>query len=109
METADLLWQVNWEYFTESPTHTGCPYKGEASYHHASINGKTYKDVVWGYKSPLLESALIQGMHCFYPEKVDMWLDGEKKAKEANIVVQAKKEIEGSQQATEDHLTRCGC
>jgi uncharacterized protein (DUF427 family) len=71
--------QVNWEYLTESPTKTGCPYKGEASYYHAVVSGKTYADVVWWYEFPLLESALIQGMLCFYPDKVDMWVDGEKR------------------------------
>jgi uncharacterized protein (DUF427 family) len=54
--------QVNWEYLTPSETHTGCPYKGEASYYNAVVNGKEYKDVVWWYKNPILESAMIIGM-----------------------------------------------
>src|SRR5271170_1167570 len=94
--------QINWEYLSPSTTHTGCPYKGEASYYNAVINGKEYKDVVWWYKSPIAESVLIAGMvspvtsprpplfHsdkpkadaqvqlCFYPDKVDMWIDGKK-------------------------------
>ncbi|KAK4946018.1 hypothetical protein LTR10_014820 [Elasticomyces elasticus] len=67
---------VNWEYLKESETHTGCPYKGEASYYNAVINGKEHKDVVWWYKNPTLESALIAGLLCFYPDKVDTWVDG---------------------------------
>jgi uncharacterized protein (DUF427 family) len=54
--------QVNWEYLTPSETHTGCPYKGEASYYNAVVNGKEYKDVVWWYKNPIAESAKIIGM-----------------------------------------------
>lgn len=100
VENADLL-QVKWEYLQESQTHTGCPYKGEASYYHAMINGKKYEDVVWWYRFPLLESTLIQGMLCFYPDKVDMWVDGEKKEKEADIAARAKKEIENASQAND--------
>jgi uncharacterized protein (DUF427 family) len=54
--------QINWEYLTPSETHTGCPYKGEASYYNAVVNGKEYKDVVWWYKNPIVESAKIIGM-----------------------------------------------
>lgn len=67
---------VKWEYLTPSETHTGCPYKGEASYYNAVVNGKEIKDVVWWYKNPTLESGLIAGMLCFYPDKVDTWVDG---------------------------------
>ncbi len=56
---------VNWEFLKPSDTKTGCPYKGEASYYNAVVNGKEYKDVVWWYKSPTMESALIIGMVCF--------------------------------------------
>jgi len=67
---------VKWEYLTLSETHTGCPYKGEASYYNAVVNGKEYKDVVWWYPNPTMESASIAGMLCFYPDKVDTWVDG---------------------------------
>jgi len=67
---------VKWEYLTPSETHTACPYKGEASYYNATVNGKEYKDVVWWYKNPTLESAQIVGALCFYPGKVDTWIDG---------------------------------
>ena len=58
---------VNWEFLTPSETKTGCPYKGEASYYNAVINGKEHKDVVWWYKSPTMESALIIGMVNNFP------------------------------------------
>jgi len=67
---------IRWEYLTPSETHTGCPYKGEASYYNAVVNGKEHKDVVWWYKNPTLESGQVAGMLCFYPDKVDTWVDG---------------------------------
>jgi len=89
MLTTRMKRQVNWEYLTPSPTHTGCPYKGEASYYNAVIGGKEVKDIVWWYKSPTMESALIIGMLCFYPDKVDMWIDGEKAGKNGMPIVKA--------------------
>lgn len=55
-----------------------CPYKGKSSYYSANINGKEYKDVVWWYRYPTAESALIAGYVCFYNEKVDVYVDGVK-------------------------------
>ncbi|EHY58451.1 hypothetical protein ABEF92_007584 [Exophiala dermatitidis] len=69
---------VRWEYLTPSATKTGCPYKGEASYYNAVIDGRETKDVVWWYPNPTLESGLIRGMLCFYPDKVDTWVDGKR-------------------------------
>lgn len=70
---------VNWEYLTESETKTGCPYKGEASYYHVKLgDGTEVRDAVWWYKSPIKESGEIVGMVCFYPEKVQYWVDGVK-------------------------------
>lgn len=57
-----------------SDTRTQCPYKGEALYHNVVVNGKEYKDIVWYYSRPTVESAAIAGLRCFYNEKVDIWL-----------------------------------
>jgi len=67
---------VNWQHLRPSATKTGCPYKGQASYYDAVIEGKEYKDVVWWYESPTSESAAIKGMLCFYPDKVATEVDG---------------------------------
>jgi uncharacterized protein (DUF427 family) len=70
---------VKWEYLTESLTKTGCPYKGEASYYSVKLgDGTEVKDAVWWYKSPIKESNEIIGMLCFYPEKVEYFIDGVK-------------------------------
>ncbi|HTW19333.1 MAG TPA: DUF427 domain-containing protein [Mycobacteriales bacterium] len=62
-----------------TPTHssTHCPYKGTASYWSLNVNGKTYDDLVWTYRTPLPESQKIAGLVCFYNEKVELWVDGE--------------------------------
>ncbi|KAK5082198.1 hypothetical protein LTR05_007341 [Lithohypha guttulata] len=72
---------VNWEYLKPSQTKTGCPYKGEANYYNAVIDGKEHKDVVWYYQNPTSESAAIRGLLCFYPDKVDTYVDGKPIAK----------------------------
>ena len=40
------------EYFQSSPTHTVCPWKGEASYYTIEVNGETNKDAAWYYPNP---------------------------------------------------------
>lgn len=69
---------VKWEYLRKSGTETLCPYKGRANYYDVVVNGKEYRDLVWYYRYPTSESAPIAGYMCFYNEKVDVWVDGEK-------------------------------
>lgn len=60
-----------------SKTQTGCPYKGEAEYYSVEVKGgKKVEDCVWYYNTPLLESAKVEGLCCFYNEKVEIELDG---------------------------------
>jgi uncharacterized protein (DUF427 family) len=40
---------LNREYFSESDTHTVCPWKGVASYYTVQVNGQTNKDAAWYY------------------------------------------------------------
>jgi uncharacterized protein (DUF427 family) len=68
---------VRMEYLTPTETHSVCPYKGTASYWSVTVNGKTYDDIVWGYPSPVAECPKIEGLACFYNEKVDVYVDGE--------------------------------
>lgn len=67
---------VKQEYLTPSSTTTKCPYKGLAQYYNVTVEGKEHKDVVWWYEYPTTESAAIQGLVCFYNEKVDVFVDG---------------------------------
>jgi uncharacterized protein (DUF427 family) len=59
----------------DSDTITRCPYKGEASYH--SVPSEGGKDLVWCYRSPIPEASRLQGLLCFFNERVDIELDGE--------------------------------
>lgn len=70
------LADVHMEYFRPSDSHTGCPYKGTADYWHLEVNGTTYQDLVWTYRTALPESERITGLVSFYNEKVDLTVDG---------------------------------
>jgi len=67
---------VKQQYLTPSSTTTKCPYKGLAQYYNVTVDGKEYKDIIWWYEYPTTESAAVQGMVCFYNEKVDTYVDG---------------------------------
>ena len=49
--------------------------------YNVNVNGKEHKDVIWYYTTPTAESAAITGLACFYNEKVDIFIDGEKEDK----------------------------
>lgn len=55
---------------------TKCPYKGEAEYYHIKIHDTVIENAIWYYRLPTHESAAIAGLVCFYPEKVEIILDG---------------------------------
>lgn len=40
---------LNKKFFSESETHTVCPWKGTASYYHVNVDGKTNEDSAWYY------------------------------------------------------------
>ena len=44
--------------------------------YNVTVNGKEYKDLIWWYKTPTLESAPVVGHLCFYNEKCDIYIDG---------------------------------
>lgn len=64
---------VRQDLLTPTDLSTACPYKGVARYW--SIG--EHENIVWSYPSPLPESQPVQGLYCFYNEKVDLFIDGE--------------------------------
>ena len=74
LPTAD----VRMEHLTPTDTSTGCPYKGFARYWTVTVDGTDHVDLAWGYDDPLPESAPVEGLICFYNEKVDLTIDGER-------------------------------
>lgn len=59
------------ELLRPSDTTSRCPYKGLANYYSVDVGGRVFKDVVWSYRAPTLESGKIAGMVAFYNEQVD--------------------------------------
>jgi uncharacterized protein (DUF427 family) len=60
---------------TDSSTH--CPFKGDASYWSAEVNGELLTDIAWTYPQPISSAEQIAGLVCFYNEKLDIEVDGE--------------------------------
>jgi uncharacterized protein (DUF427 family) len=55
-----------------SAKRTHCPYKGDASYWSARIDGTVLQDVAWSYETPLSESEAIAGYVSFDGEGVEV-------------------------------------
>jgi uncharacterized protein (DUF427 family) len=72
------LSDIRLDLLTPSSTESHCPYKGRANYWSLEVDGHRYDDFVWIYRAPLPESQKIAGMACFYNEKVDLLIDGER-------------------------------
>jgi uncharacterized protein (DUF427 family) len=74
------LSDVRMDLLRPSGTTTSCPYKGTASYWHVG----EHEDIVWIYRAPLPESQKVAGLACFYNEKVDIYVDGERQERPAS-------------------------
>jgi uncharacterized protein (DUF427 family) len=72
---------VRMDLLRPSDTSSHCPYKGTAAYWSVQTDHRLHKDVVWIYRTPLPESQKIAGLACFYNERVDIFVDGEKLAR----------------------------
>lgn len=72
------LTDVRMDLLRPSDTRTHCPYKGTAGYWSVDTGANQYPDLVWIYRTPLPESQKIAGMACFYSEKVDLYVNGER-------------------------------
>lgn len=65
------------ERLSRADTSTYCPYKGEASYYNVTTAaGDTVEDVIWTYEQPYPAVAAIAGHVAFYPDKVDISVEG---------------------------------
>ena len=71
---------VRMDLLTPTETATHCPYKGQAEYWSLRIGDDLVPDLAWSYPTPLPESQKIAGLICFYPDKVDLYVDGIKQA-----------------------------
>jgi uncharacterized protein (DUF427 family) len=57
---------VNKEFFRESPKHTTCPWKGEASYYDVLVGGEVNRDAAWYYPEPKEAADNIRGRVAFW-------------------------------------------
>jgi uncharacterized protein (DUF427 family) len=64
---------------------TYCPYKGEASYWSAGA----YEHLGWSYEQPLAGAAAIAGLVAFWDERVDVTLDGARRARPGGDIAAA--------------------
>lgn len=67
---------VRMDLLEPSEKKTRCAYKGIASYWHARAGGTLHEDLAWTYPEPELDGRPIQGLICFFNERVDLELDG---------------------------------
>ncbi|MBA2554515.1 MAG: DUF427 domain-containing protein [Geodermatophilaceae bacterium] len=68
---------VRMDLLEPTSTRTLCAYKGEASY--LSFDGR---DIAWTYEQPLPDSSQITGLVCFFDERVETYVDGERQERE---------------------------
>jgi len=54
------------EYFSETDTHTVCPWKGTASYFTVEANGSSNKDAAWYYPETSELARNIKGYVAFW-------------------------------------------
>lgn len=66
---------VRMDRLVPSPTISYCPYKGQASYWSAQIDGVCVPDIAWSYEDPTPESSKIAGLLSFYPERAKVVQD----------------------------------
>ena len=72
------LTDVRMDLLRPSDSESHCPYKGTAGYWSVDTGRAEHRDIVWTYRFPLPESQKIAGLACFYNEKVDLYVDGER-------------------------------
>ncbi|MDQ1374850.1 MAG: hypothetical protein QOJ09_2188, partial [Actinomycetota bacterium] len=69
---------VRMDLLEPTDTVTRCPYKGQARYWSARIGDRLEQDIAWSYPSPFPESQPVMALVCFYNERVDLIVDGER-------------------------------
>jgi uncharacterized protein (DUF427 family) len=73
---------VDFTHLVASDTVTACPYKGRTTgYWSVRTPGGLHADLAWSYAFPTAALLPIAGLVCFYNEKVDITLDGERLAR----------------------------
>jgi uncharacterized protein (DUF427 family) len=72
-----------------SERQTYCPYKGQASYWSLDAGGRRRPDIAWSYEQPLPDVPQIKGLISFWDERVDVVLDGVRRARPGGPIATA--------------------
>ncbi len=65
---------------------TYCPYKGHASSWSVDAGGRRREHLAWVYEEPLPDAAAIAGLVAFWNERVDVFVDGERRERPGGAV-----------------------
>lgn len=57
---------INRQFFTETQSHTVCPWKGTASYYTISVDGHENYDAAWFYPTPSHAARIIKDYVAFW-------------------------------------------
>jgi uncharacterized protein (DUF427 family) len=57
---------LNKQYFSDSNTHTTCPWKGTCNYYSIEVDGQTNQDAAWYYPTPKDAAKNIAGYVAFW-------------------------------------------
>ncbi len=60
-------------FFGRTDRSSNCPYKGDASYYTATIDGEVLENVAWSYEDPYPAMEQIRGALAFYPDRVRIY------------------------------------
>lgn len=69
---------VRMEFLRETSHSSLCPYKGKARYWSVKVGDQVLENGVWSYPDPIPENPKIKGHLCFYNEKTDIYIGGER-------------------------------
>jgi uncharacterized protein (DUF427 family) len=72
-----------------SSRHTYCPYKGHASSWSVDAGGRRRESLGWSYEQPLPDAVAIAGLVAFWDERVDVFLDGERRRRPGSAISEA--------------------
>ena len=69
---------VDMQLLEASDTVSSCPYKGRARYWSVRAGDTLVPDAVWSYPDPIPENPRIRDLLCFFNERVDLVVDGQR-------------------------------
>ena len=72
------LEDVRSELLVVGDASSSCPYKGGARYWSAKVGERLVENVAWSYSEPIPECPNVAGLICFFNERVDLIVDGER-------------------------------